>query len=159
MHSIDSVVSIQLIEISGNPFYQIRCISAIHEQSSVKHELKTINHLANAETGSLRSPLTEKEAIEVAKMRFNGDAIVKKVEYLTKVNGHHEYRENVLPANAITFDHPLNTTVYVANELGTVQKFRNVKWRIFDFLWMMHTMDYESRDNFGNMLLRLFLDY
>jgi hypothetical protein len=40
--------------------------------------------------------------------------------------------------------------------LGTVQKFRNDKWRVFDFLWMLHTMDYESRDEIGNLLLRLF---
>jgi len=26
----------------------------------------------------------------------------------------------------------------------------------FDFLWMMHTMDYEGKDNFGNVLLRSF---
>jgi len=46
--------------------------------------------------------------------------------------------------------------VYVASELGTVQKFRNNKWRLFDFLWMLHTMDYQGRDNFGNILLRIF---
>jgi uncharacterized iron-regulated membrane protein len=44
----------------------------------------------------------------------------------------------------------------VASELGTVQKFRNDKWRVFDFLWMLHTMDYNGRDNFGNILLRAF---
>lgn len=156
IHSIDSVVSIQLIEILGKPFYQIRCISAIHGQSLAQHDLKTMNHLANAETGLLRSPLTEEEAIQVAKMKFIGDVGVKKVEYLSRTNGHHEYRENELPVYAITFEHPSKTTVYVASELGTIQKFRNDKWRIFDFLWMMHTMDYESRDNFGNLLLRLF---
>jgi hypothetical protein len=60
------------------------------------------------------------------------------------------------PAYAVTFDHPSNTTVYVSSELGTVQKFRNNKWRIFDFLWMLHTMDYQSRDNISNWLLRAF---
>jgi hypothetical protein len=33
---------------------------------------------------------------------------------------------------------------------------RNSKWRIFDFLWMLHTMDYAGRDNFNNTLLRAF---
>jgi hypothetical protein len=72
------------------------------------------------------------------------------------VNGHHEYRENPLPAVAVTFDHPTATTVYVATEMGIVTKYRNDKWRIFDFLWMLHTMDYQSRDNIGNWLLRAF---
>jgi hypothetical protein len=70
--------------------------------------------------------------------------------------GHHEYREQPLPAFAVTFNHPFNTTVYAASEFGTVQKFRNDKWRFFDFLWMMHTMDYQSRDNLSNWLLRAF---
>lgn len=156
VHRIDSVVSIQLIEILGKPFYQVRCINAAHNEGNNDHAIQAMNYLANAETGQLREPLTKEEAIEVAKRRFNDEPKVKSVEYLINANGHHEYRENPLPAYAITFEHPSKTTVYVASELGTVQKFRNNKWRIFDFLWMMHTMDYEGRDNFGNNLLRFF---
>lgn len=156
VHRIDSVVSIQLIEILGKPFYQVRCISAIHNGANHEHDMQAMNHLADAITGQLRGPLTKEEAVDVAKMRFNGEPKVKSVEYLTGTNGHHEYRESPLPAYAITFEHPSKTTVYVASELGTIQKFRNNKWRIFDFLWMMHTMDYESRDHIGNWLLRAF---
>lgn len=78
------------------------------------------------------------------------------MELLTETNSHHEYREQPLPAYAVTFASPGNTTVYVSTELGTVQKYRNNKWRVFDFLWMLHTMDYQSRDNLGNWLLRAF---
>lgn len=155
-HQIDSVVSIQLIEILGKPYYQVRCIRAIENKGNHQHDMHPINHLANAETGQLRGPLTKEEAIEVAKLRYNGEPEVKSVEYLTNTGTHHEYRDSPLPAYAITFEHPSNTIVYVANELGTVQKFRNNRWRIFDFLWMLHTMDYEGRDNFGNLLLRIF---
>jgi hypothetical protein len=35
-----------------------------------------------------------------------------------------------------------------------VTKHRNGIWRAFDFLWMLHTMDYRSRDDFNNPLLR-----
>jgi len=153
-HPIDSVISIHLIDILDKPYYQIQCITAVHSDN--KHEMHKMIHLADAENGVIRNPLTKKEAIEVAKRRFNGDGVLKAVEYLKSTNAHHEYRENPLPAYAITFDHPTNTTVYVASELGTVQKFRNNKWRVFDFLWMLHTMDYEGRDNFGNLLLQIF---
>lgn len=156
IHRIDSVVSIQLVEILGKPFYQVRCINAIHNLAEQEHGMQVMNHLANAETGRLRGPLTKEEATEVAKRQFYSESEVKSVEYLTGTGSHHEYRENPLPAYAITFEHPSKTTVYVASELGTIQKFRNNKWRIFDFLWMMHTMDYEGRDNIGNILLRIF---
>lgn len=156
VHRVDSVVSIQLIEILGKPFYQVRCITGFHNATDHEHEIQSMNHLANAETGQLRGPLTKEEAIEVAKLRFNGEPKVASVNYLIATNSHHEYRESPLPAYAISFEHPSRSTVYVSSELGTVQKFRNSKWRIFDFLWMLHTMDYESRDHFGNWLLRAF---
>ena len=92
----------------------------------------------------------------MATEQFVGQPRVTKVDYLSATNGHHEYRESPLPAYAIRFDHPSKTTVYVATEMGAVTKFRNEKWRIFDFLWMLHTMDYQSRDNIGNVLLRVF---
>jgi hypothetical protein len=106
--------------------------------------------------GLCAPPLSIEEATALAKQQFNGEPTVKSVEEIKDVNGHHEYRENPLPAVAVTFEQPMSTTVYVANELGIVTKYRNTKWRIFDFLWMLHTMDYQSRDNIGNWLLRAF---
>lgn len=156
IHRIDSLVSIQLIDILGEPFYQVRCISALHNMQSHTDHHELMNHLADAQTGRLRSPLSEQDAIAVATRHFVDDAKVIKIEKVDSIHPHHEYRSGELPAYAISFEHPSKTTVYVATELGTVQKFRNDKWRVFDFLWMMHTMDYEGRDNFGNILLRAF---
>ncbi len=146
--SIRFVFDIHLVQILGKPIYQI--------SFSKEHDRNKKTQLADAVTGELRSPLNENESIAVAKAGFSDTASVVKVEYLTSTNGHHEYREQPLPAFAVTFAHPTSTTVYVATELGTIQKFRNDKWRIFDFLWMMHTMDYISRDNLSNWLLRVF---
>lgn len=146
--SINFVFDLKLIQIFDEPVYQFT-YSKVHDRD------KKIQ-LAYAQTGVLRAPLTKEEAVNMAKTNFADDAKVKQVEYLTTTNGHHEYREQPLPAYAVTFNHPPNTTVYVAAELGTVQKFRNNKWRVFDFLWMMHTMDYQSRDNISNLLLRAF---
>ena len=92
----------------------------------------------------------------MAKSRLKPEADVKEVKYLTNTNGHHEYREKPLPAYAVTFSGNVNTTVYVSTEMGTVQSFRNNNWRIFDFLWMLHTMDYKERDNINNWVLRIF---
>ncbi|MDX5423251.1 MAG: PepSY domain-containing protein [Hymenobacteraceae bacterium] len=160
---VDSVQSVQLIEIAGVPTYQVRYFSgeadhaahasAGHVDSRVA---KTRVQLANAATGHLLPALTEAEAVVVAKSQVADPVQVEKVEYLTEVGPHHEYREKPLPAWAITFSQPDNCTVYVSAELGTFQAIRHNQWRVFDFLWMLHTMDYEGRDNFGNILLRLF---
>jgi uncharacterized iron-regulated membrane protein len=146
----DTVIFIhdlRLIQILGKAVYQV--------YYSKTHDSKKIQ-LADAQTGELRSGLSEKEAIAIATNAFSNVAKVKQVEYLITTNGHHEYREQPLPAYAVTFEHPSNATLYVSVELGTVQKFRNNKWRVFDFLWMMHTMDYNTRDNISNWLLKAF---
>jgi uncharacterized iron-regulated membrane protein len=149
---VDSVKSIRLIELLNQPVYQLQYFTTVAGKVVVK------TRLAIAATGQLRPALTRQEAIRLAQDNFAEPVQVSGVEYLTegKVNGHHEYRESPLPAWAITMAHPTQTTVYVAAEQGQVTRFRNNKWRLFDFLWMLHTMDYQSRDNIGNILLRLF---
>lgn len=143
---VDSLQQIQLVSILNKPFYQINFYSG--------NVIKKV--LANAITGEIRPPISKEESIQIAAESFNGDPKVKMVRYLTSTNGHHEYRQKPLPAWAITFEHSTKTTVYVSAENGKVESFRNNKWRLFDFLWMGHTMDYESRDNINNWLLRVF---
>lgn len=159
---VDSISSIQLIDILGKPTYQIRYFSAGNahhaEQEGGTHKENQSNikvQLANAETGRLLAPLSEEAAVRVAKRNIIEPAKVAKVEYLTEVGSHHEYREQPLPAWAVTFAEP-NCTVYISAEMGTFQAIRHNQWRTFDFLWMLHTMDYAGRDNFGNIMLRAF---
>jgi hypothetical protein len=117
---------------------------------------KLKNYWQIATTGNIRQSISKEEAIQIAVESFSGNPVVQTVVYLTSTNGHHEYREKPLPACAITFRHPTSTTVYISAEAGKVESFRNNKWRIFDFLWMGHTMDYQQRDNINNWLLRVF---
>lgn len=155
----DSIRDLKLIGILGKAYYQIHYFpdAASHTDHSMHRDKnKPSVQLADAVSGVLRGPLTESEAVEIAKSGFNGNSKVIEVKRLDETSSHHEYRLNPLPAFAISFDHPSRSTVFVSAELGTIQKIRNQKWRIFDFLWMMHTMDYEGRDNFGNLLLRAF---
>ena len=45
---------------------------------------------------------------------------------------------------------------YVSQKNGQFISVRHDAWRVFDFLWMTHTMDYQTRDDFNTLLLRLF---
>lgn len=144
-----SLTNVQLIDILGKPVYQLS-----YRMTGLKGHNRTHTQLADAQSGKLRPPLSRQEAVALAKQRFTGSPEVVEVEYLTSTSGHHEYREKPLPAYAITFREPAHATVYVAAGLGTVQSVRTDPWRIFDWLWMLHTMDYEGRDNINNGLLR-----
>lgn len=144
--TIQKLKTVQLADILGRLYYQV----SFHNGRRVK----TI--LADARTGRLRPPLNEQEAIAVAKSRLKIPAEPESVKFLEETGSHHEYREKPLPAYGVVFKGKINSTVYVSAETGTVQSFRNNQWRLFDFLWMLHTMDYRGRDNFNNWLLRIF---
>lgn len=143
---VDSLHQVQLTAILQKPFWSISYYSS--------GKLRTV--LADAQTAFLRPAIQKEEAVQIARESFEGEPALHSVAYLTSAGGHHEYREKPLPAWAVTFDHPTHTTVYVSADYGRVESFRNNKWRVFDFLWMMHTMDYKQRDNLNNWLLRAF---
>lgn len=145
---IDSLVSFKLINFLGSPFYQIR----YYRDGSQKIVL------IDARTGEPKPEISKQEAVLLAEEVFTPRSKIKNLEYITELNisKHHEYRGKPLPAYAVRFNHESGTIVYVSAEYGEVMAFRNTNWRIFDFLWMMHTMDYQGRDNIGKLLLRMF---
>jgi uncharacterized iron-regulated membrane protein len=51
------------------------------------------------------------------------------------------------------FDDEQATTFYFSADDGRLVETRNSSWRLFDFFWMLHTMDYRGRDNFNNPLV------
>lgn len=139
------IENMRLIEISGSPFYEFAV------------ESKDKNFIvADAINGEIRTAISEEEAKKLANESLAEPLEVKEIIYLTKENvgGHHEYREKPLPAWAVTYENDL--TVYLSAENGQIGAFRTNKWRLFDFLWMLHTMDYNGRDNINNYILRGF---
>lgn len=53
------------------------------------------------------------------------------------------------------FDDPAGTSLYFSADDGTMVAARTDAWRVFDFFWMLHTMDYAGRDDFNNPLVIL----
>lgn len=53
----------------------------------------------------------------------------------------------------VDFNDSNETTVYVSADTGELVEMRNSTWRLFDFAWMFHIMDYANRVNFNNPLL------
>lgn len=106
-------------------------------------------------TGALAGLLTESEAIQLAR-----------IDYLPEDSGARailfekdpplEYRSGKLPAWAVHLDHPREPHIYIDAQTGAVTARRNWLWRVFDFFWMLHTMDYAGRDNFNHLLLTVF---
>ena len=150
---VDSLAGVELASVLGRPAYQVSYYTTTADGRAVRRR-----QLADAATGALRPPLTRDEAVEAARAAYAGAAPVTAVAYLTPetVGSHHEYREQPLPAWAVRFGDREGATAYVPAELGQVLRIRNDRWRAYDFLWMLHTMDYRGRDDFNNLALRAF---
>ncbi len=108
-----------------------------------------------AANGTMLSPLDRTQAEALAKQAFLPQAEIASVRYLKEVPAGHEYRNRPLPAYAVTFNYPGRPTVYVAANSGEVAAIRHDDWRRFDFLWMLHTLDFRGRDDINNPWLRL----
>lgn len=139
---IDSTLSVRSLTlkfIDGEPYYWINEANLIH-----------------ARTGDLKHSISRDEAIAIANEHVADQFKVEDAQYITEVTDHHEYRGRPLPAWAISYQQSPDLTAYVSATDGSFQRVRHRSWRWFDFLWMTHTMDYESRDDFNNWLLRAF---
>ena len=114
------------------------------------------NILKNARTGEIKSELSPEEAILIARKYMVEGLEVTGIERIEEIGKHHEYRGGSVPAYVISFDQPNNLKAYISIEDASFRSIRHRDWRWFDFLWMTHTMDYEGRDDFNNIVLRIF---
>ena len=139
--------SLDVVEMSGAPYYRLRVENG-------EGEVQVI--LANARNGMVRGPLGRDEAVSMARRSFTPQAEVLDATLVTagEIGPHHEYRGRPLPAWRVRFADDSRTHIYVSANEAEVVTHRNRGWRIFDTLWMVHTMDFFGRDDFNNPLLR-----
>lgn len=104
--------------------------------------------MADAVTGELLSPISADLAADVAKHDYVGPGTIASVTRQTEPLL--EIRGRQLPLWRVDFDDSRHTTVYVSPQSGQVVGRRNAIWRVYDFFWMLHIMDYSQRENFNH---------
>ena len=135
----DPIKSFELREIADLPYYFIN--------DSI---------LFNAYNGNLKDSVSVEEAIKISNKNILDKYKISSVDKIYEVGNHHEYRGKPLPAFVISYEGAEKLKSYVSIIDGKFQTVRHRDWRWFDFLWMTHTMDYETRDDFNNKLIRAF---
>ncbi|MCP4811790.1 MAG: PepSY domain-containing protein [Planctomycetaceae bacterium] len=138
-------VSVALRTMLGQPVYEVTCRGDMAEQFL----------LLDAVSGARLSPINPELAQKIAQADFAEEVDVRSVELVEAVGPHSEYRGKELPAYRVELDHPSGTVIYISADRGVVTTRRNNRWRVFDFFWMLHTMDYQGRDGFNHWLLRI----
>jgi hypothetical protein len=120
----------------------------------VVHEEGTLS-LFDARTGVGLSPIAATLAEQIATYHYAGSGSVSSVS-LIESNPPGEIRFSSLPIWRIDFDDAWGSSFYVSPQSGAFVTRRHTLWRVFDFLWMLHIMDYDERENVNNKLLRIF---
>lgn len=139
-----TVTSLELVARGGRTYYRAGFADAAGRSGT---------RLVDARTGALQPGVSADTAARIATARFKPDARVSDVTRITEVPAGHEYRGGPFPAYRIEFDHDSGARMYVAEQTGEVTAVRTANWRVFDFFWMLHIMDYSERQDFSHPLI------
>jgi len=101
-------------------------------------------------TGRRLSPIPMTFAARIAEADHAGDARAARVQRIAANDS--EYRA-ALPAWRVDFEDGANRSLYVAADSGAVTARRSTLWRVYDFLWGLHIMDWRGHEDFNTPLL------
>lgn len=138
-------------------------------QQYPQHQLKLsqqgslpVYHFSKAEeqlyysalTGETLTPLTEQQLKQLAKAQYQGSADIVRVQQLKQPP--FEVRQLAGPIWQVQFADEHSSSFYLEDRTGKLLSVRTTNWRVFDFVWMLHIMDYQDREDFNHPLLIFF---
>lgn len=104
--------------------------------------------------------ITEEDIRELAVRYYNAPTdnpqrAIKSIELLTD-EAPSELNRAHLPVWRVEFFDRRASTFYLGKDTGDLLTKRHNAWRIFDFMWMMHIMDYDERSDITTPWLKFF---
>ena len=119
----------------------------------LKVEEDPVVHYIDLKGNKLNS-LNSEEAKQIVKNKTSLIPLIAvKIENPSKGS---EFRGRNLPMFKVTTNSNDDVNVYIDALSGEVAAIRSDSWRIWDFLWGTHIMDYSERENIDNLLLKIF---
>lgn len=124
----------------------------------LEHNARAVYRITYADSEILldaihASPLFtgQSEALLLAQRDFTGAGAA--VTVTAGIAPGRETRNHHGPYWRIDFSDDARTSIYISAASGKILERRNDYWRIHDFFWMLHIMDYNSREDFNNPLV------
>jgi len=106
--------------------------------------------LYDLSSGRQLSPIPAPLAVAIAERDHIGEDRAAGVDLVTTASP--EYR-GALPAWRVDFQGENAVSLYVAADTGAVSARRSTLWRVYDFLWSLHIMDFKNHEDFNTPLL------
>ncbi len=110
--------------------------------------------LFDGATGRLLPPLDAALATKIARDAWKTAPFT--VSNTTRVTQESPEYRAALPAWRVEFADPDRTSVFVAAESGRITAVRTDTWRLYDFFWSLHIMDWKNHENFNTPWLLAF---
>jgi len=112
-----------------------------------------IKYLLSADTGKSLSPINEDYAVLIAKHQYMHDKVTIKQISLIAENPPFELSARYLPVWRIDFDEFASPSFYISVQTGELVTKRHTFWRLFDWMFSFHVMDYVEEDPSNKLLL------
>ncbi len=110
--------------------------------------------LFDAADGRALGQISQRDAVQIAASAWRGEGHpAASVAAITDEST--EYR-GALPAWRVAFADNDHTAVFVAAETGRITAVRTGTWRLYDFFWGLHIMDWQNHENFNSWWLLAF---
>lgn len=106
--------------------------------------------IVSAVTGRPFAPMSRDEVSAFAKGAYRGEAEVTGVSYLATAP---EETGKTGPLWRVDFADGEKTSFYVSPSTGEVVSRRSGVWRLFDFFWRLHVMDWDDGEDFNHPLI------
>ena len=103
--------------------------------------------------GRLYNPVLQDDARAIARSAYAGDAALESVTYFPADSAPMDLRT---PVNSWQARFADGTHIYIHSQTGEVLAVRSGWWRVFDFMWGLHIMDLETREDTSHPILIVF---
>jgi uncharacterized iron-regulated membrane protein len=111
--------------------------------------------LVNGNTARVEKRLDAVAASAIAEASLASPGRIEAVDLVQEVEPGSEIRGRQLPVWRVVLSEPESLRLYLDPWTGEIIARRTARWRIFDFLWMLHIMDFDERDDFNTALLQI----
>jgi uncharacterized iron-regulated membrane protein len=139
LENLGQIKEVRLSNINEQPVYLIRAENGLE--------------YLNALTLEVLSKLQPEQIRAIADQVYAGKHQIVNIELLPTYP--EELGGRQLPIWMVQYDDWLESTLYFTTDTGALRSKRSDLWRWFDFLWMLHIMDYDERSDITNSLLRI----
>jgi uncharacterized iron-regulated membrane protein len=140
---------LELTKLLDHPVYRFKDIDTLTH--------KTIQRLVDAESGDVLSPLSKQQAGLIARNALSSNLAkanpsFKSITYIDK-KPPFELSSRHLPVWRLDLTGLQSASLYVGVNNGLIVTKRHNAWRLFDWMFRFHIMDYSTGDVSNNLLL------